>query len=357
MAKNMSNYITPPREVNNFDILRIVFAWFVVVSHSYFLNGASISDPLGWATNNYLIFSYVGVKGFFVISGYLIFQSLIRSQSIMEYLTKRVLRIFPGLIVAVFISLLATYLVYPQKDVPYFLNPEIYSYFLDNILLFVSHFDIPGVFENMKSTALNGSLWTIRFEFLCYLMLLVFFPLKSNKRSLSILTALLLLSLIALQLFFPDLLHTIKRPIQMDLMAELASYFLAGSFLASLDWESIAYKQVILFACSALMLVAIFFTMDRLILIAPLGFVTIWLGKRKSSLAAWIHKTIGDPSYGMYLYAFPLQQFTIYFLKPSTISLLITSSVLSLLLGILSWHLVEKKAMMLKRYFLKTEKK
>ena len=112
MAKNMSNNITPPREVNNFDVLRIVFAWFVVVSHSYFLNGSSISDPLGWATNNYLIFSYIGVKGFFVISGYLIFQSLIRSRSLMEYLTKRALRIFPALVVAVCLTLVALSLIH-----------------------------------------------------------------------------------------------------------------------------------------------------------------------------------------------------------------------------------------------------
>jgi peptidoglycan/LPS O-acetylase OafA/YrhL len=188
-------------------------------------------------------------------------------------------------------------------------------------------------------------------------MLLLLFPLKGKKSALAVFTGVLLLSLLVLQLFFSDWLHKINRPIQMDLMAELASYFLAGSFLASLDWQSIAYKQLILFTCSALILVAIFLSMDRLILIAPLGFVIIWLGKRKSSLAAWIHKTIGDPSYGMYLYAFPLQQFTIYFLKPTTAVLLITSSVLSLLLGIISWHLVEKKALMLKRYFLKEEKK
>jgi len=345
------------REVNNFDVLRIVFAWFVVVSHTYFLNGASISDPLGWATNNYLIFSYIGVKGFFVISGYLIFQSLIRSRSLIDYLTKRLLRIFPGLIVAVFLSLVATYFVYPKKNIAYFLNPDIYTYFLDNIQLSVLHFNIPGVFENMRSKALNGSLWTIRFEFFCYLMLLIFFPFKSKRRTTAILTTFLLLSIVALQLFFPDWLHRIYWPIQLDLMVELASFFLMGSFLACLDWEAITNKQLMLYISLVIILLAVIFTLDRLILIAPLAFTIIWMGKRKSSLATWIHKTIGDPSYGMYLYAFPLQQFMIYFFKPNTLILLISSSVLSLLLGILSWHLVEKKALMLKRYFLKAEKK
>ena len=353
----MSKETINAREVNNFDVLRIVFAWFVVISHSYFLNGSSISDPLGWATENYLIFSYVGVKGFFVISGYLIFQSLIRSSSLMEYLTKRVLRIFPGLIVAVFLTLVATYFVYPKKDIPYFLNPEIYSYFLDNILLFISHFDIPGVFENMKSTALNGSLWTIKFEFLCYLLLITIFPFKSKKRTTAIITTFLLLSLVALQLLFPAWLHRINKPIQLDLMVELASYFLMGSVLACFYWETNAYKNSMLYISIALILVAVFFRLDRLILIAPLGYLIIWFGKRKSSTAAWIHKTIGDPSYGMYLYAFPIQQFMIYFLKPNTMVLLISSTVLSVLLGIISWHLVEKKALMLKRHFLKAEKK
>ncbi len=353
----MSKETINAREVNNFDVLRIVFAWFVVISHSYFLNGDSISDPLGWATDNYLIFSYIGVKGFFVISGYLIFQSLTRSHSLMEYLTKRVLRIFPGLVVAVFLTLVATYFVYPKKDIPYFLNPEIYSYFLDNIMLFISHFDIPGVFENMRSTALNGSLWTIKFEFLCYLMLILIFPFKKKRRTTALLTTLLLISLVALQFFYSDWLRSIHRPIQMDLMVELASYFLMGSVLACFDWETNAYKKLMLYISIALILVAVFFRLDRLILIAPLGFVIIWFGKRKSSTAAWIHKTIGDPSYGMYLYAFPIQQFMIYFLEPNTMVLLISSTVLSVLLGIISWHLVEKKALVLKRYFLKAEKK
>lgn len=143
----------------------------------------------------------------------------------------------------------------------------------------------------------------------------------------------------------------------MDRFVDLGCSFLMGSFLACFDWEALGNKRLILFASIALMVFDVAFTLDRLMLIAPLGFTIIWLGKRKSSWAAWIHKTIGDPSYGMYLYSFPLQQFMIYFLKPTTAVLLISSSVLSLLLGILSWHLVEKKALMLKRYFLKAAKK
>ena len=84
----------PTRQANNFDLLRILFAWFVIVSHSYVLNGVGESDPLGQLTSNYFILSFIGVKGFFVISGYLILQSLTRSKTVLDYVAKRMLRIF-----------------------------------------------------------------------------------------------------------------------------------------------------------------------------------------------------------------------------------------------------------------------
>jgi hypothetical protein len=78
----------PVRQANNFDLLRILFAWFVIVSHSYVLNGDGATDPLFVATNSTFLFSFIGVKGFFIISGYLIFKSMMVSTSIFEYLVK-----------------------------------------------------------------------------------------------------------------------------------------------------------------------------------------------------------------------------------------------------------------------------
>ena len=353
----MPNQMTASREVNNFDVLRILFAWFVVISHSYFLNNDSISDPLGWATDNYLIFSYIGVKGFFVISGYLIFQSLIRSQSVYDYLVKRVLRIFPGLIMALALSLLVIYFVYPSNKLPYLLNPEIFTYFIDNVLLFKSHFDIPGVFENMRSKAVNGSLWTIKFEFLCYLFLLLVFPFRKIKKNYLFFIVTMLSCCVFLPVFLPKWVHAVQRPIQLALLLELGSYFFMGSFWACFAWEEIPFKQWAFTLSTSIILLCILLKADRIFLLIPLSFVIMHIGKKKSVLASWIHQTIGDPSYGMYLYAFPLQQFMIFYLKPTTIVLLILSSVLSLMLGILSWYFVEKKALILKNYFLKPVKK
>ncbi len=349
--------MTTSREANNFDILRIVFSWFVVISHSYFLNNDSISDPLAWLTGNYLIFSYIGVKGFFVISGYLIFHSLVRSNSVYEYLVKRVLRIFPGLIMALLLSLLAIYFIYPSKKTPFLFNPEIYTYFTDNVLLLRSHFNIPGVFEGLRSKAVNGSLWTIRFEFLCYLMLLLVFPIRKFKKPITLIIAIFLGCCILLPVFLPGWVHAVQRPIQLELLLELGSYFFMGSFLACFAWDEILFKKWA-FACSLSMItLCILLKTDRIFLLVPLSFAIIHIGKKKSRMASWIHQTLGDPSYGMYLYAFPIQQLLIFALKPSTLLLLMASTLLSLFMGIMSWQCIEKQALGMKRYFLKGDKR
>ena len=138
----------PPRPANNFDLLRILFAWFVIISHSYVLNGLGATDPLFEATNQTFLFSFIGVKGFFIISGYLIFKSMMVSKSIPEYLIKRTLRIFPALAVVLLVTLVAVFFIYPAGITPFFYNKEVYAYFIGNLILFKPHFFITGVFSN-----------------------------------------------------------------------------------------------------------------------------------------------------------------------------------------------------------------
>ena len=94
-------------DANNFDFLRFVFAILVVVSHSYPLSGDNESSQWIYKiTNGQLVLAQIGLSGFFVISGYFIFQSLQRSKSILDYLKKRFLRLFPALSVVLLLSIL-----------------------------------------------------------------------------------------------------------------------------------------------------------------------------------------------------------------------------------------------------------
>jgi peptidoglycan/LPS O-acetylase OafA/YrhL len=76
------------------------------------------------------------------------------------------------------------------------------------------------------------------------------------------------------------------------------------------------------------------------------------VGKQTSRVASFVHRSIGDPSYGIYLYAFPLQQFIIYWFRPSTLMLFVASTMGAFMFGYLSWIFIEKKALALKQYFL-----
>lgn len=341
----------PPRPANNFDLLRILFAWFVIISHSYVLNGLGATDPLFEATNQTFLFSFIGVKGFFIISGYLIFKSMMVSKSIPEYLIKRTLRIFPALAVVLLVTLVAVFFIYPAGITPFFYNKEVYAYFIGNLILFKPHFFITGVFSNLMSPAINGSLWTIEYEFFFYILILVFFFVRSNKKLLTILLGLSVAAFLVVRLFFYNWTVQTHFFIPLESIFDLGSYFLMGSLLSCYDLDQLPAKNVIAAFLLTALLVGTYMHVGHTVVYFTLPYLVIYLGKKTSGLAAWVHQKLGDPSYGIYLYAFPLQQFIIYLYKPSTLTLFVISTIGAFAFGYLSWILIEKKALALKAYF------
>ncbi|MEY3737861.1 MAG: hypothetical protein RL544_639 [Bacteroidota bacterium] len=341
----------PPRPANNFDLLRILFAWFVIISHSYVLNGLGATDPLFEATNQTFLFSFIGVKGFFIISGYLIFKSMMVSKSIPEYLIKRTLRIFPALAVVLLVTLVAVFFIYPAGITPFFYNKEVYAYFIGNLILFKPHFFITGVFSNLMSPAINGSLWTIEYEFFFYLFILGFFFVRSNKKLLTILLGLSVAAFLVVRLFFYNWTVRTHFFIPLESMFDLGPYFLMGALLSCYDLDQLPAKNVIAVFLLSALLVGTYMHVGHTVVYFTLPYLVIYLGKKTSGLAAWVHQKLGDPSYGIYLYAFPLQQFIIYLYKPSTLTLFVVSTIGAFAFGYLSWILIEKKALALKAYF------
>ncbi len=157
---------------NNFDFLRLIFFFFLIITHSYLLSGnIAECDLLCQFSNGQVSFSYIGVKGFFTISGFLIFQSLERSKNIIDYLWKRILRLFPALFFVLLFTVILVPFVY-QSNIPFLQNKSLLSYIPNNLMLYRIQFGISGVFESnpFKST-INGSLWTIPYEFTMYILL------------------------------------------------------------------------------------------------------------------------------------------------------------------------------------------
>ena len=112
----------------------------------------------------------LGVKGFFLVSGFLVAQSFDRSKSVPDYLLKRALRIYPGYIVA---ALLSLFLVGPLSGAdlsPLFgvkgTTKMVYS------LAVLRPPQLPDSFSGLPLPYLNGSMWTITYQFRCYILVI-----------------------------------------------------------------------------------------------------------------------------------------------------------------------------------------
>lgn len=150
---------------NNFAILRLLFASLVIVSHSPVLvDGDRSREILTWIFGT-LTAGDVAVDGFFLISGYLITQSFLGTPSVALYMKKRFARIFPGYAVAFLLCALVI--------APFVGGGDVWSLAGIGRLLTQMATLLPpkvaGVFSGLPQPSLNASLWTIRFEFECYL--------------------------------------------------------------------------------------------------------------------------------------------------------------------------------------------
>ena len=339
---------------NNFDFLRIVLASFVIITHSFILSGKVDCDWLCEITNGQLSFSGLGVKGFFVLSGFLIFQSLERSKSIFGYFWKRTLRLFPALLVILIITVLLGVFVYENNSILYYRNSFVWTYVPNNLSLYNLQFSIPGIFEsNPYKLVINGSLWTIPYEFTMYVLLSVLFFVK--KRTLIVRFVLLsafLLLLIA-NLFFIKELGKYGYILSGKELLDLGLFFIAGSLLSVFRFEKVKIStvNVILAGCLVLAFCSFCFSFFYWVKFFVLPLAIVSFGLKSTFLLNNVGNRVGDLSYGIYIYGFPVQQTLVYYFHLEYLSLMFFSLILSGILAYFSWHLIESRALKLKRIF------
>jgi peptidoglycan/LPS O-acetylase OafA/YrhL len=347
-----TNSSLPPRHYNNFDFLRLLFAIFVLITHSYALLGFSENDWLNKLTNQTSL-SQIGVSGFFAISGYLILISLIRSKSLVEYFVKRFIRIFPALIVLLIVTVFIVSPILVEGNVlDHFTNKTTWEYFFQNLLL-QSRYNIVGLFENNPyPNAVNGSLWTIPYEFSCYLLLSFFYILKNKV---SILRVCMSFAMILFLIIYYNFLSafSIWTPffkINTELLLKFGGFFLMGSLLASYSEVVTRYKSPLLIISSIIVIASLSYKFYDQIVYITLPVLVISFGLHSFKYINRVSK-VGDFSYGFYLYAFLIQQIIVQLAKPSLTELMVVSFLVTLIFAMASWYLIEKPALNLKRLF------
>src|SRR5690606_37823885 len=131
------------------------------------------------------------VECFFIMSGYLIFISLKNSKTVLNYLWKRILRIFPALFGLLLVTGILLTIVTGNPELmitKYFLQ-----YSIDVLSLYKVKYNIGDTFANNPySGVVNGSLWSLSYEFTMYIFVAVFFWIRNSKVTSYIIGALFL---------------------------------------------------------------------------------------------------------------------------------------------------------------------
>ena len=327
---------------NNFDLLRLFGAALVVYGHSYALAGAVVP---GFAATSV---STIGVKIFFSISGYLITLSWLRDPNLPRYLTRRIVRIFPALIVVVVLS---AFVLGPALTrlplIEYFRHPGTWRY-LQNAGLYINYF-LPGVFEaNVYPNAVNGSLWSLPVEFAMYLATPLLLAIPGARRP-RILAA-LAIAVIAFVIWRTQLARPSTQLViyAIDVWAgvSLTPYFLAGMVLATFGERALnVYLALIALFILSVVQTSAPIKETLLIIILPYASLAFGVGPSLRVLPRGL-----DLSYGVFLFGFPVQQIISSAfggpIDPWLLFLMAFS--VSAALATLSWRFVEKPCLRLK---------
>lgn len=309
--------------MNSFDLLRLLAAVAVIFHHTAPLNGSPVLRV--FSTD----FGELGVGVFFVISGFLVAASWRRAPHLVPFLKKRVLRIEPALVAS--LALTALFLgafVTTLPPAAYLTDPQVWLYVGRNALLYPVTYRLPGVFAaNPLPDTVNGALWTLRLEFSCYLGVAALGVAGQLKRPVVAVLAIAAgAAFVVLHILRPDLRSS--DPMRLADLAALDGFlFLAGVFLNLRDRPAPLWAAALL--APLLMTPAWIFGLPLLV---------VALGSLRSV------RLPADISYGLYIYAFPLQQLLAAHGRLTFATALLATAPVALA----SWFLVEKPALRLK---------
>ena len=330
---------------NNYNVIRFFAALAVIYSHSFPLTGTG-GDPSIVPGESYGGF---GVSVFFILSGFLVARSWDNNPRFFSFMLARGLRIYPALAVALALSIFVLWGLFGTGNLEDYLSNVItIDYFVKNMQMLPNEvrYNLPGIFEsNPLKGAVNGSLWTLPWELWMYVAiagcgLLGFF--RAPK-----LFALCCVGLIAANVW-NQWTHTYTDYYPYYFL-KLSSLFFSGVF-CYLSRRLIPMNLGVLTVFFAVFFVLMNKNIPLFVALFSLMMPYLVLG------CAYLIKgpirqfnRLGDYSYGLYIFAFPIQQACVS-LNPGIgpMKLFCMSAVLTLVLSVLSWHLVEKPALVLK---------
>ena len=343
------------RHRDNIGLLRLVLASLVIVGHApEMVDGDRHREPIALFFHT-LSFGEIAVDGFFLISGYLITMSWLRTNSLRHYLQRRVLRIYPAFILAYLLSTFALGPLVgaqPWRDLPQtlirlaFLEPPP---------------DFPGqLLEVAHYRILNGALWTIAFEFRCYVLvaLLGISGLLQHRKIMAVLTLLGLVLTVASTFHAVDApasriirshqvaAYLFTHPGQPLAFVRLTTAFLVGACTYLYRAESLPrLTSSVATVCTATTALLMFHDphLAEAALITLGASALFWLGFKARLGPLQRVNDRWDISYGVYLYGWPIATALRWYDHGITpVALAALSLPLAMVAGAASWWGIER---------------
>ena len=299
---------------NNVGLLRLVLAAFVIIAHApEMADNNDLREPLNQLLHAHLSLGDLAVDGFFLLSGYLIAQSMEQARSLRDYLTRRVLRIYPAFVVA---YLLSVFVFGPVVGAhPWGYLPQTFG----RMILLLPTMYYPGQLAGQRPNFLNGSLWTIAYEFRCYILIGVLgvTGLLARRRLILAITVLAVLGALAAAFAQPVVIAWDMRHPQLSIAIgnpwstlRLTAIFLVGTcFYLYRETVFPALSGRVALACAAAAVALMY--RDRFVseaAMTTLGAAALFWLAFKARLG-WLQRINDsyDISYGVYLYGWPAE--------------------------------------------------
>ncbi|HEX4130486.1 MAG TPA: acyltransferase [Pirellulales bacterium] len=340
---------------NNFDVLRFALATAVIYSHSFPLTRGEEQafEPLHWYSGAQMSIGALAVDSFFIISGFLITHSWVRGRGVVDFFRKRALRIYPGYIVTVALCLLVVAPI-AGAELVRIVAPANLGRVAWKTTQLLGHVERTVFPDNPYPYALNGSLWSIRFEFACYVLtpILALLGLLSRRRwMVGVLAALLACQAVLVFIDPPaagGMAEAGERFGNVHTLLRCMVFYFAGVVCYLYQDRLPRGAWVALAALSAFLVAAL--VPHGLLFVAPvaLSLMIFWFAFNER-IGCQNFASRGDFSYGVYLYAFPIQQLLVMYAGPwQPTTLFLAALVPTCGMAALSWYLVERPCLRLK---------
>lgn len=335
IEKSLSDTVGQKSE--NLHFMRFIAAIMVILSHSFSLCAGSIEQE--WAillTNSQLTMGGISVSIFFLCGGYLISMSMEKAKTASKYFEARLIRLLPPLF---FVTLTVTLLggwITTLSPVEYYTSADTWKYMLNSV--FILTHNLPGVFEgNISNATVNGALWTLPVEFICYILCFIAYKLGfMNKKRFPWSIPLVCVGAVGVWMVgsIIPLAREVVRPV-------LLFYIGMGYWIYR---EHIRFEmKYLLIAIVGLVVLFIFrLGLPAMLFCFPYIMMTLWFGFDQCSPN--IGK-LGNYSYGIYLWGCPIQQTIVYLFggKMNPYVNFLIAIPFAIVLGIITYEISEKR--------------